>query len=220
MDGSRRPGTELTTEAYVDFAPYVQRQLTKFGVRPPDVSDLCHEVFLILHEKVATLDEGARVDLWLHEVCRRVAAGYRRKAYQKREVLASEPDAEGGDAAFLDDVDRFDETDLLRDALMRLDDESRDLLALHEGGEMSVVDLAKLVEHDRKTVRKRLDLARQRLTTWIQRGEVSARRATPPAFRVGADGSSARDTVVRTPAPDALPRELEVIVATPKLTIG
>ena len=77
---------------YARFAPYVQRHLARFGVRDADLPDLCHEVFLVVHGKRQQLPAVGRVDLWLREICRRVAAGYRRRAGHQLEVLGCDAD--------------------------------------------------------------------------------------------------------------------------------
>jgi RNA polymerase sigma-70 factor (ECF subfamily) len=142
--------------------------LAALGVREADLPDLCQEVFLVVHGKGEVLPSVERVDLWLREICRRVAAGYRRRAGNRLEVLgcdvAERPDP-GTEVA--EEPDFRDRLSLLRWALNHLDDESRDLLALHDVGEMSLSELAKLVAHDRKTVRGRLARARQRVSRWL-----------------------------------------------------
>ena len=65
----------------------VRRQLAGLGVRDADLPDLCQEVFLVVHGKGDVLPAVDRVDLWLREICRRVAAGYRRRAGHRLEVL-------------------------------------------------------------------------------------------------------------------------------------
>src|SRR5689334_14958005 len=156
-----------STSSYVRFAPYVRRQLAAFGVRDADLPDLCHEVFLVVHAKegVPAID---RFDLWLREICRRVAAGYRRRAGQRLEVIGCDvgerPDSRTGP---VDERDAARRISLLRQALNHLDTESRDLVALHDVGEMPLSALARLVDHDRKTVRTRLARARQQLSRWL-----------------------------------------------------
>jgi RNA polymerase sigma-70 factor, ECF subfamily len=210
MHSARDAVVGATSDAYRDFSPYVQRHLSKLGVRDADLPDQCHEVFLILHKR-ERLDEIERVDLWLREVCRRVAAAYRRRARHTREVLGGAPDTRADTSEDPEtSLGSVDERDLLRNALERLDDESRDLLALHDVGEMPLTELAKLVEHDRKTVRKRLEAARHRLSILMQ-GNPSPVGAVPEA-----SGTSSRP-------PSAEPRlsdELEVVCVTPGVTIG
>jgi RNA polymerase sigma-70 factor (ECF subfamily) len=153
---------------YARFAPFVRRRLAALGVREADLPDLCQEVFMVVHGKGDTLASVDRMDLWLREICRRIAAGYRRRAGHRLEVLGWD-DAECADPG----AERADEPDhgpmlaLLRRALNHLDDESRDLLALHDVGEMPLSELARLVAHDRKTVRSRLVRARRRVSHWV-----------------------------------------------------
>ena len=165
--------SDITAIAYEHFAPYVRGKLAKLGVRDADLPDLCHEVFLIVHDKVGMVPDVERVDLWLREICRRVAAGYRRRRGHKLEVLGRNLDLEtetpvanaAADAA--SGTERREQLALVRKALNRLDDESRDLLALHDVGELPLTELARLVAHDRKTVRKRLLTARRRVSRLV-----------------------------------------------------
>jgi RNA polymerase sigma-70 factor (ECF subfamily) len=171
----------------------VRGKLARYGVRDADLPDLCHEVFLIVHDKIDVVPEVGRVDLWLREICRRVAAAYRRRSGYKLEVLGggADPDLEcqGADleAEQGSGTERREQLALVRRALHRLDVESRDLLALHDVGQMPLTDLAKLVAHDRKTVRKRLELARRRVSRLVSCEEERAGadageggRPTPP----------------------------------------
>src|SRR4051812_23240359 len=84
----------ITAAAYASFAPYVRGRLAGLGVRDADLPDLCHEVFLVVHDKVDLVPGVERVDLWLRAICRRVAAGYRRRFAHKLEILRRDPDAE------------------------------------------------------------------------------------------------------------------------------
>jgi RNA polymerase sigma-70 factor (ECF subfamily) len=158
------------SSTYAHFAPFVRRRLAALGVRDADLPDLCQEVFLVVHGKGHLLPDIDRMDLWLREICRRVAAGYRRRAGQRLEVLGCDaterPDPDAGPDA-IDESDRGRMLALLRRALNHLDDESRDLLALHDVGEMPLAALAKLVSHDRKTIRSRLARARRRVSRWV-----------------------------------------------------
>ena len=182
----RLPSPELTTSVYEHFAPYVRRTLSQLGVRDADLGDLCHEVFLVVHAKSEALEDVAHFDLWLREICRRVSAGYRRRASQRLELLSADPVGAEAEEPAGDPLLARGEEELVRQALAALDEESRDLLALHDVGEMSLSELARLTLHDRKTVRKRLELARRRLATLMRNAEGPAsgrRSSTPPVDR-------------------------------------
>jgi RNA polymerase sigma factor (sigma-70 family) len=165
---------------YRHFAPYVQRLLSRLGVRAADLPDVCHEVFLVVHARSDALDDVVHFDLWLREICRRVAAGYRRRAAHRREVLA--PTTLDPEPADVDPWEALGRDDVLRQALRELDEESRDLLALHDVGEMPLTELARLTLRDRKTVRKRLQRARRRLAALMSSSEepLGERASQPP----------------------------------------
>lgn len=145
-------------------------------MRGHDIDDLVQEVLLVLHAKRELVARLRPLDPWLREVCRRVAAGDRRRAHRRREVTHGEPleavdETHSTDAAF-----ELEERQLrLHQALTQLDEYSRDLVALHEVGDLPLVDMAQLIAADRKTVRKRLGAALRRLTTLLD----SDRRRAP-----------------------------------------
>ncbi len=167
------PPRELTAKVYQHFTPYVRRALSELGVPEADLADLSHEVFLIVHQKSEHLEEVAYFDLWLREICRRVAAGYRRRARHRLELLSSEPPLAEVELNDNDPAAQLEQEALVRHALAELDEESRELLALHDVGELPITELARLTLRDRKTVRKRLELARRRLATLMRSAEAN-----------------------------------------------
>jgi RNA polymerase sigma-70 factor, ECF subfamily len=216
--------TMTPASTYVHFAPYVRRRLAGLGVRDADLPDLCHEVFLVVHDNERLLPAVGHMELWLRAICRRVAAGYRRRAGHRLEVLGFDTAAEYADpdAGAADDADVGGKLALLRRALNLLDDESRDLLALHDAGEMSLTELAKLVAHDRKTVRSRLARARRRVSRWLGDGAApsaglplaTAVRTTPPA------SPFMRDKAARGRAAGCVASELEILRISPEHCSG
>jgi RNA polymerase sigma factor (sigma-70 family) len=209
-----RPAAVSIDEIYRDFAPLVRRQLFILGVRTADLPDMCQEVFVVLNQNSERIAEIARIDLWLREVCRRVASGYRRRPQNAREVLMTDSDL-SAKLNVRDPADTNDSSSCLEDddrlslALDRLDDESKDLLALHDAGDLPLTDLAKLVEHDRKTVRKRLELARRRLSRLLDEEGMSTPQPDDEAI------------VGRAPTgrPNYAP-DLQVVAVAPNLTMG
>src|SRR4051812_42877762 len=208
---------------YALFAPYVRRRLANFGVREADLPDLCQEVFLVAQGKRAVLSGVDRPDLWLREICRRVASGYRRRAFHRLEVFGC--DAETGVEPASDREDDFEvggKLALLRRALNHLDDESRDLLALHDGGAMPLSALARLVEHDRKTVRSRLTRARRRVSRWLcdDDGPAAGLPACTPARATPPQSPFMREQAARGRAAGCAAGELEILRVAPELCSG
>jgi RNA polymerase sigma-70 factor (ECF subfamily) len=208
------PSTATPTSTYQLHADMVRRCLRRFGVREADLDDLCHEVFLIVHEQRAQLGSVDNVTYWLRAICWRLAAGYRRRAHRRLEVPAAalpEPVDEGAKAT-LEEVERLEERARLLDAMDMLDDRQRDLVALHDLGDLPVTELAQLVGCDRKTAHKRLMMAHRTLATLFREGMPRRGWSTPASPR----------SALAEPAPPAswLSDRLQVIDVTPEVNIG
>jgi len=164
----------------------------------------------VLNAKRELLAQIRPLDPWLREVCRRVAASDRRRAHRRREVAFGDPietadEAGGTDTAF----ERQEQQGRLHRALTQLDEYSRDLVALHEVGDLPLEDMAELIEADRKTVRKRLGAALRRLSALIG----SERAPAPDVRALGARATQAHP----------LPRsasEFRVLARHPAVNLG
>ena len=66
-------------------ADFVWATLHRMGVREADLADMLQEVFVVVHRRGSTYDGECRMTSWLFGICVRVAAGYRRRAYVRRE---------------------------------------------------------------------------------------------------------------------------------------
>ena len=200
----------MLAELYQAHTAAIRRHLHSFGARGHDVDDLVQEVFLVLNAKRELLAQIRPLDPWLREVCRRVAASDRRRAHRRREVAFGDPietadEAGGTDTAF----ERQEQQGRLHRALTQLDEYSRDLVALHEVGDLPLEDMAELIEADRKTVRKRLGAALRRLSALIG----SERTPAPDVRALGARATQAHP----------LPRsasEFRVLARHPAVNLG
>jgi len=154
------------------------------------------------------------VPYWLRAICWRVAAGYRRRAQHRLEVPADKLPESPDDSVreTLEEIERLQDRARLLDALELLDDSQRDLVALHDLGDLPIVELARLVGCDRKTAHKRLMLAHRRLATLLRRHDLP-RPAHAPAFQRPADSDL-------LPASRWLSDRLQVIDVTRDVSIG
>jgi RNA polymerase sigma-70 factor (ECF subfamily) len=210
---SARP-TATPAATYQLHADMVRRSLRGFGVREADLDDLCHEVFLIVHEQREQLGSVDNITYWLRAICWRLAAGYRRRAHRRLEVPAAalpEPPDEGAKAN-LEEIERLEERARLLDAMDTLDDRQRDLVALHDLGDLPVTELAQLLGCDRKTAHKRLTVAHRGLAKLFRERMPRRERSTPVSPR----------SELAEPAPPAswLSDRLQVIDVTPDVNIG
>lgn len=129
---------------------YVWRTLGRFGVRPADLEDAAHEVFVILHRKLADLDPARPVRPWLFGVARRVASDMRAK---HRELPTAAEPAPHHDPTLA-------ERDLVWRALDALDDDRRSVVILHDLEGHTGAEIAELLGIPVNTVHSRLRLAR------------------------------------------------------------
>jgi RNA polymerase sigma-70 factor (ECF subfamily) len=176
-----RPGAPDLAALYAQYTDNARRHLRRFGASEQDLDDLLQEVFLVLHAKHQGLQDAGALDAWLREVCRRIAAGDRRRAHRRREIAFGEPPETATDGSFDQTLEQGEQEERLHLALEQLDEQSRDLVALHELGRLPLVDVAELVDADRKTVSKRLGMALRRLTALVRSDSLDM--PSPPAQR-------------------------------------
>ncbi|MEO3785335.1 sigma-70 family RNA polymerase sigma factor [Actinocorallia sp. B10E7] len=121
-----------------------------------DAADLVTEVFTIAWRRIATVPEGEEAKLWLYGVARKVLANHRRGSVRRhrlaerlREHLAASQGDDGGSH--------------VRQALARLPQKDREVLALSVWEGLSAPEIAHLLGLRPEAVRSRLARARARL---------------------------------------------------------
>src|SRR4051794_24550066 len=78
---------------FEEHARFVWRTLRRLGVSAADADDICQEVFLVVHRRLAGFDNRSGMRAWLYGICARRASEYRRSAYVRRErVVETVPD--------------------------------------------------------------------------------------------------------------------------------
>src|SRR5918912_103229 len=73
-------------------APFAWRLLRRLGVADRDAHDVCHEVFVVVHRKLAHIGTPTSIRSFVYAVCVRAASDYRRSARVRRERLSDEID--------------------------------------------------------------------------------------------------------------------------------
>lgn len=141
---------------------YVYRTLRRLGVAEADADDAVHDVFVVVHRRLAEIDPERPIRPWLFGVARRIAAAHRRKARpteRQTEVAAA--------GAGVDE--RLSSHRLLWSALERLDPDRREVFVLHDIEGYTGEEIGKLLEIPTNTVHSRLRLARQDLVAIVGR---------------------------------------------------
>jgi len=133
--------------------------LLGLGVPERDVDDACQEVLLVAHRRLADIDPKT-LRSWLYGVCVRVAASHRRKACARHEApVADVPQLEVSRTPF-DEVAAGRLENALLNALNGLDEDKRAAFVLYEIEELTLREVAVVLDCPLQTVYSRLGAAR------------------------------------------------------------
>ncbi len=149
---------------------FVCRSLSYFGVGAANVEDLAQEVFLVLHRRLEDFDRGQDLRSWLFGIARRVAAGYRRRAYHVRERVTAEPHAEGiSPDSPEENAEHARARDRMEAILERMTLDQRAVFVMFELDGMTGAEIAELMDCPLQTVFSRLRRARETFERHVSR---------------------------------------------------
>jgi RNA polymerase sigma-70 factor (ECF subfamily) len=147
-------------EVYAAHFAFVWRILRTFGVRDTALEDAAQDVFVVVHRRLPDFEGRSAITTWLFAIARRVASGYRRSSGRdtsRTEPLADDP-VGGADtfAAF----SRAQAAATVMGILDTMDEDKRIVFALVELEQLSVPEVASMLDLKLNTAYSRLRLAR------------------------------------------------------------
>jgi RNA polymerase sigma-70 factor (ECF subfamily) len=152
---------------------FVWRVLRSMGAPPADLDDLCQEVFVIVHRRLAEFEGRSSLSSWLYAICWRVWQDQRRRAYRRHEhATATPPD---GVAPFTpgDAVAHGEDVAQLSGILERLDPDKRAVFVLYEIEELGMKEIAAALGCPLQTAYTRLHAARDHVRREWRRLELA-----------------------------------------------
>jgi RNA polymerase sigma-70 factor, ECF subfamily len=152
---------------------YVWNSLRHFGVRPNDLEDLTHEVFLRVHERFDECDPSRPLRPWLFAFAFRVASAHRRLARNRLEVIGSAVDPAADSVAADQTLERREERELALRALEAIEFERRAVFLLHDVDGVPIPEVAEALKIPTSTAYSRLRLARQECNAAVRRLRIS-----------------------------------------------
>lgn len=161
----RRPTTAdqaRFADLYFQNVAFVWRSLRRLGVREADAPDLCQEVFCVVHDKLQEFD-GRSPKGWLFVICTRVAAKFRRRASARREQMTDELPEIAVAPEQRDELERRAARELLQSVLEQADEKQRAVFILYELEELTMAEVARIVDCPLQTAYSRLHAVRRRL---------------------------------------------------------
>jgi RNA polymerase sigma-70 factor (ECF subfamily) len=155
-------------EVYEAHFSFVWRVLRTFGVPATALEDAAQDVFVVVHRRLPEFEGRAAVTTWLFAISRRIACTHRRKLGRDSR---SEPIADDDFAAPNDTfaaLSRAQAAATVLAILDTMDDEKRAVFALVELEQLSVPEVAKLLDLNLNTTYSRLRIARQVFETRVR----------------------------------------------------
>lgn len=152
-------------EIYREHAPFVFRVARRMGVSDDATDDIVHEVFIILHRRLAEYDGRASMTSWLFQITRGVVSNHRRgQARESRRLqLVPSPDAPPVPDA---QVARSQAARAVHDFLDTLDVDQRQVFELCDMEGLRAPEVASLLDVKLNTVYSRLRLARDKFRSF------------------------------------------------------
>jgi RNA polymerase sigma-70 factor (ECF subfamily) len=145
-------------DIYAAHVAFVWRVLRTLGVSEAQLEDAVQDVFVVVHRRLPEWEGRAAMTTWLFAIARRVASTHRRRALGARtEELQDEP--VGGADTFAA-MSRAQAAATVMTILMTLDEDKRTVFALVELEQLSVPEVARMLDINLNTAYSRLRLAR------------------------------------------------------------
>lgn len=155
-------------EVYEAHFAFVWRVLRTFGVPEAGLEDAAQDVFVVVHRRLAEFEGRAAITTWLFAIARRVAGTHRRRAGRD---TRTEPIADDDFAATTDTFAALSRAQAVATVLAILDtmdEDKRMVFALVELEQLSVPEVAKLLDLNLNTTYSRLRIARQHFETRVR----------------------------------------------------
>jgi RNA polymerase sigma-70 factor (ECF subfamily) len=174
---SKRPEPGEFEQVFQEHAPYVWRLLGRLGVPSSDIPDVAQEVFLVVHRQLGDFNGRSSVRTWIYSICVFVVRNSTRKRLRRREQLQPDlPDERATSEDAPDDaLRRKHARQMLSEALAELNAEQREVFVLYELEELSITNIAEMLERPESTIYSRLAVARRALRAAFARMSLSGR---------------------------------------------
>jgi RNA polymerase sigma-70 factor (ECF subfamily) len=147
-------------EVYAAHFAFVWRVLRTFGVPDAALEDAAQDVFVVVHRRLPEFEGRSAITTWLFAIARRIASAQRRKGGKdgRTEPLADEP---AGPTDTFAAFSRAQAAATVLSILDTMDEDKRVVFALVELEQLSVPEVARMLDLNLNTAYSRLRLARQ-----------------------------------------------------------
>jgi RNA polymerase sigma-70 factor (ECF subfamily) len=151
---------------------YVCTSLHRLGARGADVEDVAHDVFVLLAEKLPSLDTSRPLRPWLFGAAMRLLHAHWRRSRRATEVPTSSPDALDSAPSPAEITLAMERRRLVDAALDDLPDEQRAVFVLHAIDDVPMPEVARALEIPVNTAYSRFRLAKEAFSKSLRRARL------------------------------------------------
>ncbi len=164
---------------YKQYFDFVWSSARHLGATADAVDDVVQDVFVVIHARLATLQNPEALRSWIYGIVRRTVSDYRRSR-RNRDAAGARLGAELKSTATsqpspLDLAERSAELALLESLLAELDESKREIFVMVEVLEMTIPEVVQALEIPLNTAYSRLRLARILFEEALARREATSR---------------------------------------------
>lgn len=174
-DGHRVDANRDFTTVYEALMPFVWRTARRMGVAPEAVEDVCQEVFVVVHRRLAECEGRSSLKTWIFGVLQNVVRTHRRSLARKspahRSVVPLVDPAELADQQPRPEEQvALNQAEILAQRILdEMDETKRDVFILVEIEELGLGEVGLALGIPRSTVVARLRAARSEFSAGIKR---------------------------------------------------
>ncbi|HSC86383.1 MAG TPA: sigma-70 family RNA polymerase sigma factor [Polyangiaceae bacterium] len=179
---SLRPAAPEAPDSGLDFAtvyrenfPFVWRMARRLGVAEHALDDVCQDVFVVIHRRLADFEGRSSLRSWIFGILHNVALVHRRKLRRKSPEMLEreaplEPDLLGSHDNDPGERAAWSEQARVANAILNeIAEDKRTVLVLVELEGMSTPEVAEALGINVNTASARLRAARKEFAAWVVR---------------------------------------------------
>ncbi len=160
-------------DLYTTYFTFVWSMSRFLGVDAGELDDVVQDIFVIIYERLHTLEQPESLRSWIYGIVRRVVSKYhrtKRTALIKSGTVRVEPELLSPELCTPEQMTGLsEEAKLVWSMLEKLDAPKREVFVLAEVEDMTAPEIAAAIEVPLNTVYSRLRAARQELEEMLQR---------------------------------------------------
>ena len=169
-----KPDFVTVYRQYFEFVWSIARRMS---VEPELMEGLVHDFFIVIQDKLETLQRPEALRSWIYGIVRRTASGHRRarRVREQLGVAIAVGEVPSREPTPLEQTEKQAELDMLARLLDELDENKREVFELVELQELTVPEVAELLDIPLNTAYSRLRAGRQAFEVALARHEARSR---------------------------------------------